>query len=161
VFSRDVDDEVYATIYYPDGASGQLCVNWSDESFRKMSTKISVWGTNGRATADRQECQVYLREPHPALPDVGKGWTVRYTTDLSDEVWFYLRGEEYSAQIDYFVRSIQMQRTDGENTFRSALEADRVVEMLLGEAAAERATPAESRAARQPATRGFLARLFG
>jgi predicted dehydrogenase len=161
VFSRDVDDEVYATFYYPDGASGQLCVNWSDESFRKMSTKISVWGTNGRVTADRQECQVYLREPHAGLPDVGKGWTVRYTTDLSDEVWFYLRGEEYSAQIDYFVRSIQMQRTDGENTFRSALEADRVVEMLLGEAAAERPAPAETRAPRQPAARGFLARLFG
>ena len=44
-----------------DGASGQLCVNWSDESLRKMSTKITVWGTNGRITADRQECQIYLR----------------------------------------------------------------------------------------------------
>ena len=51
---------------FADGASGQLCVNWSDESFRKMSTKISVWGTNGRITADRQECQIYLREPHAA-----------------------------------------------------------------------------------------------
>ena len=64
VFSRDVDDEVYGTLHFADGASGQLCVNWSDESFRKMSTKISVWGTNGRITADRQECQLYLREPH-------------------------------------------------------------------------------------------------
>jgi hypothetical protein len=51
---------------------------------------------------------------------------VRYTTDLTDEVWYYLRGEEYSAQIDYFVRSIQQGRTDGSNTFRSALAADRV-----------------------------------
>ena len=72
-----------------------------------MSTKISVWGTNGRVTADRQECQLYLREPHDALPGVGSGWTVRYTTDLSDEVWFYLRGEEYSAQIDYFAESVE------------------------------------------------------
>ena len=96
-----------ARLHYPNGASGQLCVNWSDESFRKMSTKISVWGTNGRITADRQECQIYLREPHEALPGVGKGWTVRYTTDLTEEVWFYLRGEEYSAQIDYFAKSIE------------------------------------------------------
>ena len=44
------------------GATGQLAVNWSDESFRKMSTKISVWGANGRLVADRQECQLYLRE---------------------------------------------------------------------------------------------------
>ena len=134
VFSRDVDDEVYSTLHFPDGASGQLCVNWSDESFRKMSTKISVWGTNGRLVADRQECKLYLREPHEGLPGVEKGWTVRYTTDLSEEVWFYLRGEEYSAQIDYFARSIGGLRTDGENSFASALEADRVVAMLLGAA---------------------------
>ena len=82
-------------------------MNWSDESFRKMSTKISVWGTNGRITADRQECQIYLREPHAALPDTRKGWTVRYTTELTEEVWYYLRGEEYSAQIDYFVQSVR------------------------------------------------------
>ena len=63
VFSRDVDDEIYCTLRYADGATGQLSVNWSDESFRKMSTKISVWGTNGRIVADRQECQIYLREP--------------------------------------------------------------------------------------------------
>ena len=83
-----------------------------------MSTKISVWGTKGRIAADRQECQLYLREPHDALPGVGSGWTVRYTTDLSDEVWFYLRGEEYSAQIDYFAESVRARRLDGENSLR-------------------------------------------
>ena len=134
VFSRDVDDEVYATLRFEGGASGQLSVNWSDESFRKMSTRISVWGTNGRITADRQECQLYLRERHDALPGIDKGWTVRYTTDLSEPVWFYLRGEEYSAQIDYFANSVNTGRLDGENSFESALATDRVVAMLLGEA---------------------------
>ena len=62
IFSSDVDDEIYCTLHYASGASGQLCVNWSDESFRKMSTKISVWGTHGKVTADRQECQIYLRD---------------------------------------------------------------------------------------------------
>ena len=134
VFSRDVDDEVYATLRFEGGASGQLSVNWSDESFRKMLTRISVWGTNGRITADRQECQLYLRERHDALPGIDKGWTVRYTTDLSEPVWFYLRGEEYSAQIDYFANSVNTGRLDGENSFESALATDRVVAMLLGEA---------------------------
>lgn len=156
VFSRDVDDEVYSTLQFASGASGQLCVNWSDESFRKMSTKISVWGTNGRITADRQECQLYLREPHDSLAGVGKGWTVRYTTDLSEEVWFYLRGEEYSAQIDYFASSVQARRLDGENNFASALDADRVVAMLLGEAAA----PSAVIAAESP-RKGFWSRLAG
>eukprot|EP01136_Pigoraptor_vietnamica_P016116 Opistho-1_new@4718 len=131
VFSRDVDDEVYCSLYYQDGASGQLAVNWSDESYRKMSTQLSVSGTNGRLSVDRQECQVYLREPHAALPEFNRGWTVRYTTDLTEEVWYYLRGEEYSAQVDYFVKSILQKRIDGTNTFRSALEADRLVAKIL------------------------------
>ena len=141
VFSADVDDEVYCTLRYGNGASGQLSVNWSDESFRKMSTKISVWGTNGRITADRQECQIYLREPHAAVPEAQKGWTTRYTTDLTEEVWYYLRGEEYSAQIDYFVQSIASNRRDGENTFRSALNADRVVAMITGQTPASAPIP--------------------
>jgi predicted dehydrogenase len=154
VFSRDVDDEVYCSLRFASGASGQLCVNWSDESFRKMSTKVSVWGTNGRVSADRQECQIYLREPFPALPELRKGWTIHYTTDLTDEVWFYLRGEEYSAQIDYFAQSISLGRIDGENTFSSALESDRIVSMILGEATPPAGTKgADSRP-------GVLRRLF-
>lgn len=131
VFSRDVDDEVYALFRYPGGASAQLSVNWSDESHRKMSTAITVWGSRGRLSADRQECQIYLREPHEALPGAPKGWSVRYTTDLTQEVWYYLRGEEYSAQVNYFVQSIKLGRINGENSFRSALQTDRLVSMLL------------------------------
>jgi predicted dehydrogenase len=132
VFSTAVDDEVYCTFRYSRGASGQLCVNWSDESYRKMSTRITVWGTNGRLTADRQECQLYLRSRHPALPDTRPGWTIRYTTDLTQEVWYYLRGEEYSAQIDYWAESIAARRLDGRNCFRSALQTDRLVAMITG-----------------------------
>jgi len=160
VFSRDVDDEVYATLHYADGASGQLCVNWSDESFRKMSTKISVWGTNGRLTADRQEGQTYLREPHAGLPDATKGWDIHYTTDLTEEVWFYLRGEEYSAQVDHFVQNIKAKRIDGENTFRSALQADRIVSMIIGETGGSPA-PMGGVATAAPARKGLWSRVFG
>ena len=159
VFSRDVDDEVYCSLHYANGASGQLCVNWSDESFRKMSTKVSVWGTKGRITADRQECQVYLREPCEALPKVPQGWSVRYTTDLAQEVWFYLRGEEYSAQIDYFVQSCKQRRMDGENSFQSALQADRVVAMIVAESlAGDGGGSGVTKPALQP--KSLLGRLF-
>ena len=30
----------------------------------------------------------------------GAGWNVRYTTELTEPVGFYLRGEEYSAQLE-------------------------------------------------------------
>jgi predicted dehydrogenase len=159
VFSRDVEDEVYCTLHYANGATGQLAVNWSDESFRKMSARISVWGSNGRLSADRQECQIYLRESHPSLPGVRKGWTVRYTTELTDEVWYYLRGEEYSAQIDYFVASVEQRRANGKNNFRSALQTDRVVAMIADPDLAGEARPA--RAKRRAAPAGLLARIFG
>lgn len=141
IFSRDVDDEVYATMHYHNGVSGQLCVNWSDESFRKMSTKVSVWGTNGRIIVDRQECQIYLRERCPELPELAAGWTIRYITDLTEEVWYYLRGEEYSAQIDYFATSVRTNRVNGANTFRSALDVDRVLDMITHAAHGPRVAP--------------------
>lgn len=161
VFSQNVDDEVYCSLHYANGASGQLCVNWSDSSFRKMSTKISVWGTNGRIVADRQECQIYLQAPHAALPEAPAGWSVRYTTDLTQEVWFYLRGEEYSAQIDHFVTNVQKRRLDGENTFQSALQTDRLVSLIVADAeAADRPSPAALAASRRQ-SKGLLARILG
>lgn len=132
VFSRDVEDEVYCTFTFADGASGQLAVNWSDESYRKMFTRISVWGSNGRVVADRQECQIFLRTANERLPEFPRGWTVRYTTELTDPVSFYLRGEEYSAQLDYFIESVKLRRTDGTNSFRSALATDQIVATISG-----------------------------
>lgn len=166
IYSRDVDDEVYCSLHYDDGSSGQLCVNWSDDSHRKMSTKLSVWGTNGRVTADRQECQIFLRKPHDSLPGTPEGWTVRYTTELTDEVWYYLRGEEYSAQIEHFAACIKCGHTDGQNTFRSALQADRVVAMILDNSGVDTASPNQPidlRGAqlRAPSRgKGFWAHLF-
>ena len=103
VFSREIDDEVFSTLYFPRADdSAQISVNWSDESYRKMTTRITIWGTTGRIFADRQECQVYLRDTATPPDGYEHGWNVRYTTELTEPVWFYLRGEEYSAQIDSF-----------------------------------------------------------
>ena len=100
-----------------------------------MSTKISIWGTAGRIIADRQECQVYLRDT--VAPPIGyqQGWNSRYTTDLTESVWFYLRGEEYSAQLDYFVKCIEEKRAhDNLNSFQDALMTDKVISMLIADA---------------------------
>jgi predicted dehydrogenase len=135
IFSQDTDDEVFGTLYYEDGKSAQISVNWSDESYRKMSTKITIWGTNGRIYADRQECQVYLRDNAGAPVGYQKGWTVRYTTDMTEPVWFYLRGEEYSAQLDYFVRCIEENGAKNNvNSFEDAMMTDRVISMMIADA---------------------------
>jgi len=135
IFSKDTDDEVFGTLYFADGKSAQISVNWSDESYRKMSTKVTIWGAAGRIYADRQECQVYLRDSAHAPAGYQKGWNVRYTTDLTEPVWFYVRGEEYSAQLDYFVRFIEgKRRNDNVNSFEEALITDRVIAMMIADA---------------------------
>lgn len=123
---------MFSTLRWNDGPTAQLSVNWSDESHRKMSTKISLIGTNGRLYADRQECQAYLRKPVDGLDGYGEGWTVKYTTELTEDRWFYLRGEEYSAQLDEFVGAIgQQQGTARENSFASAAQTDRTMAMII------------------------------
>jgi predicted dehydrogenase len=140
VFSENTEDEVFSTLYYPDKVSAQLSVNWSDESYRKMTTQITISGTAGRIHADRQEVQVYLRDTAPSIKGYDKGWNVKYTTELTENVWFYLRGEEYSAQLDHFVQRIDNREVDDINSFASASTTDRVLELLTIDAESGPAT---------------------
>lgn len=131
VFSRETEDEVFSTLQFENDSSAHVSVSWSDESSRKMTTKLTLWGTAGRIYVDRQECQVYLRDN--SAPPVGyqRGWNVRYTTELTEPVWFYLRGEEYSAQLDHFVGQINGEDRRSVNTFQTAATTDEVLEMIL------------------------------
>ena len=130
IYSSDVEDAVYATFRYPGGASGQLETNWSDDTYRKMSTTITVCGTRGKIIADRQECRIYLRQ-NAEFEQYPAGWTIRYITDLQAPVAYYLRGEEYSSQIDAFVDAIEAGAPWNENSFASAAETDRVIDLVL------------------------------
>lgn len=130
IFSTDVADAVYAIFSYPGGASGLLETNWSDETHRKMSTTLEVQGTRGKLVADRQELRVYLRAGF-SLEGYPEGWTTRYITDLQPPVRFYLRGEEYSAQIDAFVTAILAGDMGHENSFASAYQTDRVLDLIV------------------------------
>jgi predicted dehydrogenase len=136
VFSADTDDAAFSTLYFPDAKTGQLSVYWSDESYRKMTTRITIWGTAGRIFADRQECQVYLRDTASLPPGYEEGWNVRYTTELTEPVWFYLRGEEYSAQTESFVEQVVAGAPKGENGFAAAAATDRTIAMMVADAEA-------------------------
>jgi predicted dehydrogenase len=141
VFSRETDDEVFSTLFFdpvtPGGTpvTAQLSVNWSDESQRKMTTKVTIWGTEGRIAADRQEVQVYLRDSARVPDGYVPGWNVKYTTELTEEVWFYLRGEEYSAQVDTFVTRVIKGQTGGVNSFAEAAATDRAIQLMVEDAA--------------------------
>ena len=152
VFSADTDDAAFGTLYFPGAKTGQVSVYWSDESYRKMTTRITIWGTAGRIFADRQECQVYLRDTATIPPGYEEGWNVRYTTDLTEPVWFYLRGEEYSSQIEAFVEQVRAGAPNSENDFATAAATDQTIAMMVADAEAGPSTAPV--AAEAPVARG-------
>ena len=135
IYSRDVDDAVYTSLHFPGGASGQLSVNWSDETYRKMSTRITILGKKGKIIVDAQELKVYFKD-QPVEESFEKGWNMRWVTDLSPVVNFYLRGEEYSAQTDYFIQCIQETKLDNINSFAAAHATDYVADLIKKDARA-------------------------
>lgn len=165
VFSSDVDDEIYSTLQFSKGCHGQLATNWSDESFRKMSLKISLWGANGRMNIDRQELQLYLRSLEQPIEQLQPGWNIRYTTELTKPTWFYLRGEEYSAQIDHFVQSIKS-GSSTRSTFRSASDTALVASMMVRDAARSKTlvgrepAPSDESEPKPQRTRSLVTALF-
>lgn len=133
IFSKGVDDAVYSLMTLDNGVSGTLLVNWSDETYRKMSTSITVYGTKGKIICDATELKIYLKENN-IKEHLDKGWTIKYITDFAIPVNYYLRGEEYSAQIEYFIDNIT-KRTIGEyNTFHQAVYTDKVMKMIINNA---------------------------
>ncbi len=133
IYSKNVDDSVYALVGTNSGISGLISVNWSDETYRKMSTSITILGSEGKIISDANELKVYFKSDK--LPQgYTKGWNVKYVTDLTEEVNFYLRGEEYSAQIDYFIKAVKGETKNDINTFESAWKTDKSISIIKNQA---------------------------
>lgn len=130
IFSKGVEDAVYALLSLDSGLEGVLSVNWSDDSYRKMTTSITVEGKNGKIICDATEMKIYLREPIPSA-GLEKGWSTKYITDFAIPVNFYLRGEEYSAQLDYFVECVINKKSPIYNSFEQASYTDNVIEKIV------------------------------
>ena len=132
IFSKDVEDAVFSNLTLESGLSGQLSVNWSDETYRKMNTQITLLGKKGKIIADATELKIYLKEDNKAF-GLTKGWTIKDITGLTQNVDFYLRGEEYSAQIDYFIKNIKAKELRNISSFETASQTDEVISLLLND----------------------------
>ncbi len=128
-YSASVEDAVSCLLETKNGIHGTINVNWSDDTFRKMSTSITILGSKGKLTVDSTELKVYFREEQP-LGNYTKGWNVKHINELSPHVDFYLRGEEYSLQIDHFINVLEGKAANNINTFESALQTDKVIQQI-------------------------------
>ena len=129
IYSGKVEDAVYSLLELESGQTGLLSVNWSDDTYRKMSTSVTLVGTQGKLISDANELKVFFKEDN-VLPGYTKGWNVKYITELQDEVDFYLRGEEYSAQLDHFVKAANREIPNDINNFISASNTDKAISII-------------------------------
>ena len=129
IFSNEVDDAVYGSLYLANGLKGQISVNWSDDTVRKMTTSIKIEGDGGKLEADATTLKIYVKEDKPKY-GLNKGWNFKYITDVTPLVDFNLRGEEYTAETQAFINSIVPGKVDERNSFETALQTDYIIKKM-------------------------------
>ena len=129
IFSNEVDDAVYGSLYLANGLKGQISVNWSDDTVRKMTTSIKIEGDGGKLEADATTLKIYVKENKPKY-GLEKGWNFKYITDVTPLVDFNLRGEEYTAETQAFINSIVTGKVDERNSFETALQTDYIIKKM-------------------------------
>jgi predicted dehydrogenase len=133
VYSSDVEDVVSSTFLYKNGISGTVLANWSDESYRKPTNRIEIFGKKGKIIADQYSYKIFLKEDHQEHGFV-KGWNTRYITDVAKSVRFDVRGRVYTRQLDYFIDCIEQERTDNISSFAEALKTDIIMDEIRKDA---------------------------
>ena len=68
IYSGTVEDAVYALLETDNNISGVLSVNWSDETYRKMSTSITIIGSKGKIICDATELKIYFKDANCPAP---------------------------------------------------------------------------------------------
>jgi scyllo-inositol 2-dehydrogenase (NADP+) len=133
VYSRGVEDAVGSTFLYRSGVRGTLLVNWSDPSCRKPTCTFEAFGTRGKIRANLYEYRLFL-SPRASGNRFAAGWNHRYLTDLFQPVNFYLRGYEFTRQLDHFVDCLAQGRGSDVCSFAQAQQTDVVIERLRQDA---------------------------
>ncbi len=131
IYSTDVDDMVRTNVVYESGLTGSLCVNWSDESYRKPTNKLEILGENGKIMADQHELTLYLRR---AMPPYEMGWTTVYITDTFTPVPFYVRGNEFTRELFHFAERAQHPARPNLSGFSDATVTQEVIDMVMADA---------------------------
>lgn len=133
IYSSGVDDLVMSNFVYNNGCSGTIMVNWSDETYRKPTNIVKIFGTRGKIIADKHAYKIFLKE---ADQENGfyEGWNTRYITDFAESVRVYVRGNEFTRQLDYFVDCIEKGRTENISSFAEAHKTDVIMDQIRKDA---------------------------
>jgi predicted dehydrogenase len=132
IFSKKVEDAVSSTFLYKNGCSGTIFINWSDESYRKPTNKIELFGTKGKILADQHSFKIYCNGANSHY-DFRQGWNTRYITDLFHNVPFYVRGNEFTSQLYHFVDCIKNPSRKNLCTFSDGADVQEIVHKIFND----------------------------
>lgn len=130
VFSTNVDDIVYANLLHNNSVVGFNYINWSDSSVRKAGNNIEIFGTKGKIAASKQELSLFLTEGSSKF-GLEAGWNQLYITDENTNVGYYLRGEDFSRQMEEFSDLLNGKKDESISSFYTASIVDHVVEAIF------------------------------
>ena len=125
---------MYTNLQYDDGLLGSILINWSDPAYRKPSYRLEVLGREGKIIADLHAYKAYFRSA-PPVAGLEQGWNTRYVTDFAEPVRYYLRGYEFTRQLDYFVERVRDGRPARMCSFADGLATDTLLDSILADAA--------------------------
>jgi len=129
VFSQNVDDVVNSTFLYENGVTGTVYVNWSDPSYRKPSISFEILGDEGKIVGDFYGYKIFLNKENPTY-NLRQGWTIFNLTDIYKPVPFYVRGNEFTAQLYRFADLISGKEKENLCDFAEASKVHLVIEEM-------------------------------
>ena len=121
IYSSEVEDLVSSTFIYNKGFSGTVMSNWSDDSVQKADEYREDHWDQGQDCC-RQACLQALSQAGRPENGFDEGWNTRYITDFAKSVRFYLRGNEFTRQLDYFIDCIEGKSTENVASFAEGLK---------------------------------------
>jgi len=137
IHSLNVEDAICSTFLYENNLRGNLLVNWSEPSYRKPAYRMEVFGRKGRIIADLHAYKAFFRNK-PECDGFTQGWNQRYITDFVEPVRFYVRGFEFTRQLDYFIDCIVNETPCEVCSFEDGLKTDMMIERIVEDAAKRR-----------------------
>jgi predicted dehydrogenase len=130
VFSTAVDDRVQAQFIHDNNLHGTVSVDWSDSTVRKATNSVNMVGEFGELSANKQEIKLNLTKANDVL-GFTPGKHEIYVTDLDTNVDYYLRGEDFSLQMQAFSNALNAINTSIKSFIDSAIVTDRLIAEIL------------------------------
>ena len=152
IHSCGVEDAVSSTFVYGNGARGNLLANWSDPSYRKPSCRFEALGTKGKITADFYTYRVCFQDV-PEVEGYVEGWNEGYLADIAGPVRVYVRGFQFTRQLDDFIDCILASKACEVCSFEDGLYADTIMHHIRVDGDRRRHHDRQDHIRRQPVLR--------